>query len=275
MERTKSLLEMILGTKTKVRMLEHLITTNQAISRHALSKALATGIGPVYKASDELIALGVLKEVDGKLEMDQDFPDINALTQLITSGRDYYGYLHYILRRIDRVFGDRYYLTGYLAACQNGSPIDHEQDTAMIAALDQDARLQRYQRTLCEASNTDLRWIKIKNIGRDVKRMNIYGNEIWIASFERGLVDSLAKGECGVYPVALLLLQSAFKNKIEWTYLAQLAAEAGMARVFGTALHEMATLDIEVPKEVLKGLPNGKDAETKKAVRDAYGTLRG
>ena len=266
--------ELLLGTRTRVRILSYLLTTEEGMTRHGLAKEIGGGIGPMYEQVDHFIALGVLEERDdGSIFIDRSFPFMDTLTDLVLVGADYFDHPDVLLGRIDRLFGDDYYVTGYMAACQNGFPVDYEQNTVLIAILGDNIRVKRYIRVLDVASTMKVSYFVVDSIGRDIKRVDIYGTRIWMASLERGLVDCLEQGECPIYPVVLLLLQN--RDVLDWTKLLTMLKNSPHRKTFGTVALTLMNLGLDVPQEVESALPDTDDLDAKKAVKDAYQTLMG
>ena len=274
MPESTTLPELLLGSRTRVRILTHLLSVEQGMTRHALAKEIGGGVGPVYEQVDRFIALGVLEERDNSnIFIDRSFPFMDTLTDLVLAGVDYFDHPDVILGRIDRLFGDDYYVTGYLAACQNGFPIDFEQNTVMISILGDNIHVKRYVRALNDATQMNISYFVVGSIGRDIRRMNIYGTRIWMASLERGLVDCLEQGECPIYPVILLLLQN--RDVLDWGRLLEILKVSTHKKTFGTVARTLMELGLDVPQEVKIALPNTKDPDVVKAVKDAYQTLMG
>ncbi len=271
----KTILQQLFGTATKVKILEHLIMEGDSVSRYALSRMVGTGVGPTYNQVDQLIAVGALRESDDKIVLDTSFPFYESIEDLVISTNDYLDDLRILLQRIDNLYSPNYYISGYLAACQNGFPIDHEQDTALVALANPDSRSKRYITALLECTSTHLRWFPVERIERDIKRIDIYGSVIWLASFERGIVDCIAYDESGLYPVALLLIQNAIKGDVRWDILIRIAEERGVQNLFSKVLREISLTSIDIPGDILKGQKVESDKEVRKTVMNALNTVRG
>ncbi len=271
----KTILQQLFGTTTKVKILEHLIMEGDGISRYALSKMVGTGVGPTYNQVDQLIAVGALRESDDKIVLDTSFPFYESIEDLVVSTNDYLDDLRILLQRLDRLYSPDYYISGYLAACQNGFPMDHEQDTVLVALVNPDHRSKRYVNALSECTSTHLRLFPVECIERDIKRIDIYGSEIWLASFERGIVDCIAYDESGIYPVALLLIQNAIKGDVRWDMLLRIAEERGVLDMFSKILREISLTSIEIPEDILTGQKVESDNEVRKTVMNALNTVRG
>jgi len=169
MNKQRSFLTQLLGTTTKVRIIEKLVIEPGMCSRHELYKKILGGIGPTYQQIDQLIALGIVKETKGKIELDPTFPFYDDIANLIISTTEYLNDHRILLDRINILFGTEYYITGYIAACQNGPPIDHEQNSVLIAILnlDQNNRWSNYLKTLAEVSSIKMAWFNVKSIPVD------------------------------------------------------------------------------------------------------------
>lgn len=265
--------ELLLGTRTRVRILQHILSNDQSLTRHALAKEIGGGIGPVYEQVDRFIALGVLKEQgDRKIMPDSSFPFMDSLRQLVIGGSYYFDNLDVTLDRIDTLFGPNYYVTGYLAACQNGFPVDHEQNTLAIALLDMDVHTRHYLETLNCSTDLEISYFSIDSIGQDIKQVKIYGANIWMASFERGLADCLKHAECTPYPVALLIIQNI--DNIDWDILINVI-ETDTKHLFGTIANSLDQLGYNIPKHILNLLPDKENEDMQKAVKDAHSTIQG
>ncbi len=280
MSEKKSYLVQLLGTATKVRIFEQLCLDPTPITRHALTKSISGGIGPTYEQADQLIALGALKEVNGGIQLDDSFPFHDDIVNIVASTSHYMDQ-RILLDRIDSLFGSDHYITGYLAARQNGPPVDHEQDSALVAVLHANNRSLTHLRALSAVSPTKLKWLEIHSIPSDITRQDIYGSNIWIASTERGIVDCVLHQDCSLYVVVLLLLQNLNDGNIDGDKLLQIANNNGIRDVFLTAIsglndaagRELVSVEPGVVTEAVGKLDPAIITELAEAARKAYNTF--
>ena len=271
----KTYLQQLLGTNTKIRIFQVLFIEPEGLSRHALSKEVGTGIGPLYEQVDQLIALGAIREEKERIIMDDGFPFHDTLMDLVLNTADHLDDQGKVLEILDRINGDGYYLTGYTGACQNGPPIDYDRPSIMIAVLDLDTRKRRKMRSISECSDVDIRWFKTEMIPDDVRRDTVSGAEIWLASLERSMVDCHAMEECEPYPIVLLLIQNMVDGSVDIEKLMRIAREEGCSGFFEKVLIELSNGKLKIPKGLLVRMKAGPDKNIERAVKNAWNTVMG
>ncbi len=279
MPKQKTYLTQLLGTTTKARIIEKLVLEPGPLTRHALSKAISAGTGPTYEQIDQLIAIGILKEVNNKVELDTTFPFYEDIANLVVVTSNFMDDHRIFLERIDTLFGNDYYITGYIAACQNGPPIDHVQNSALIAILNPNTHLRNYLKTLSEISHIKLLWFDIEMIPIDIKRENMFGSTVWLASVERGIVDCIVHRECDLYPAILLLLQNISEENINYERLMDIAENRGVHDIFLSVIYEinnvMGKIMIELKSKDIALAKANQKPEISDTVKKAYNTLMG
>ncbi|HHD15292.1 MAG TPA: hypothetical protein ENK47_01125 [Euryarchaeota archaeon] len=268
-----SFIEQLLGTRTKIRILKVLITDNGHLSRNRLVGLTRTGIRSVYEQTDQLIALGALKETEGKISIDQDFPYLDQLRDLLFLSEDYMNNIQTVLRSIDRILGIDYYITGYASACQNGMPIDVDERSILVMVKEHNKRKERMLQTIKDCTNLKVGWRPTNIIPEDVKRETLFGVEVWISSVERGMVDSIKLDECDHYPIFLLLVQNIVNGSIDLQKIMEYAEDQDMDHIFGPAILAISDRlsDIDLPINIKKG----EDPEIRKSVNLALNTVLG
>jgi hypothetical protein len=75
------MLELLLGTKTKVRLLIVLAASGYPMTRNELARITRSGIRSTYEQIEELIAIGVLKEIEDKTSIHDTVWKCEQLTQ--------------------------------------------------------------------------------------------------------------------------------------------------------------------------------------------------
>ena len=206
----------LLGNKTSIRILSYLIDNTTPLTRHALAKEIDAGIGPVYEQVLRFRALGVVLEKGGKMFLNPAFPFIEELKELFQRVSMYLQDLEGVLDRIDALLGDGYYLTGYLAARQHGTAIDYDKDSILVAYIEKgsEGETTRLLPALSRATPIDMAWFHVKHIPKEIIRRRIYGSDIWIASLERGILDSLVQQDFPTSAILTLLLQNLLDRNI-------------------------------------------------------------
>jgi len=281
MKKNKSYLIQLLGTTTKLRIIEYLTMEPEPITRYAISRNILAGTGPTYEQIDQLIALGILRETKDKIELDTSFPFYDDIANLVVSTSNYLDDHRILLERINTLFGNDYYITGYIAACQNGPPIDHEQNSALIAVLDlnQNNHWKNYLQALSEVTSIKLAWFDNNTIPKDVKHVRILGSNIWLASVERGIVDCIVNQDCDLYPAILLLLQNMSEENIDGEMLKSIALKNKVQEFFLAVIYEInkimkkTIIDLD-PNEISIARSNLKP-KIIDIIKKAYNTLMG
>ena len=276
----RSYLTQLFGTATKVRIFEQLCMDPTPVTKHALSKQISNSIGPIYEQVDQLIALGALKEVNRGIMLDGSYPFYDDIVSIVTSTAHYMD-MRILLDRIDSLLKSGYYITGYLAARQNGPPVDHEQDSALVAVLDPTSRHSNYLIALSAVSPTDLKWLAVDSVPNDITRQDMYGSTIWIASVERGLIDCVVHQDCSIYVIALLLLQNIMDGMIDTPRLLQMAGVSGVEKILITFISEfnriaddnLVSLEATAVSDARKSLDPHRVSGIMNAAKDAFNTL--
>ena len=271
----KTYLQQLLGTNTKIRTFQVLSIQTEGISRHALSKEVGTGIGPLYEQVDQLIALGAIMEENDRILMNEEFPLHDTLMDLVLNTADLLEDQGSILEILDRINGDEYYLTGYTGACQNGPPIDYDIPSIMIAVLNPDTRKKRKIRSVSECSDVGISWFKTEGIPDDVRRDTAFGTEAWLASLERSLVDCYKMEECEPYPIVLLLIQNMVDGSLDVEKLMKIAREEGCSDLFENVMIELSNKKLKIPEGLLGRKKTDPDPSIKRVVKNAWNTVMG
>jgi hypothetical protein len=279
MQQKKSLLPKIFGTKTKTHIIEHFIHEPEPVTKHALCKIIYSGIGPTYKQIDQLIAMGVLKEFKNRITLDTSFPFYDDIANLVLTMTNYTNDHRILLDRINSLLRNDYYITGYIAACQNGPPIDHEQRTILVAVFKKSARIENYLKTLAEITPIRLSWFFIEKIPKDVKRQKIFNSKVWLASIERGIVDCIEQHDCDIYPIILLILQNIIENTLDKKKLIEIAQKKDAYEFVLTVIFEINMImkkpivKLNVSEQAIASA--NRKPEISETVKKAYNTVMG
>lgn len=243
------MIELIFGTKTKIKLLQAFVETNKPMTRNELAKMSDSGLRSTYEQVEELIALGVLKEtVDGRtrVALDTEFPLYESLRDLLLLGKEYLHTSQDVLAALDRICGDNYYLGAFTAARQNISPVDYDPPiyavnilkdhykrlNLRLMALGKLANIKVYEKKIGEAGDITIITYPCDSIPPDIIRSDFLGVEVWIASVERGLIECINRETpFTLYGAYLALLQNRLDNVIDIAILKKLAEEEGCLRL--------------------------------------------
>jgi hypothetical protein len=220
----------LLGNTTRVRILRYLVDNTTPITRHGLAKAVGAGNGPIYEQVLGFRALGIVREFEGKISLDPNFPFIEELRDRVQRVGMYLQDLDEVLDRIDALLGDDYYVTGYLAARQHGTAIDYDLDSILIAftGKEREGETTRLLAALSSATPIKMTWLCVEDIPKEITRRHIFGSDIWIASLERGILDSLAQRDFPISADLAILLQNLLDGNIDKVRLKAVAEELGI-----------------------------------------------
>jgi len=236
------MLELLLGTRTKVRLLKVLTASGNPMTRNELARITHSGIRSTYEQIEELIAIGVLKEIENgysKVAFDPEFPFYDSIRDLFLSGRDYPGIPQDVLKMVDRICGDSYYLGAFTAARQRITPIDYDPQIYLVNILKKHYSeliprvmalgklpVVRVYEKMGEAGEMNIIANACENIPPDVKRIDYLNVEVWMASVERGIIECLTvKKPFTLYSTYLALLQNRLDKAIDLEYFRKLAIE--------------------------------------------------
>jgi hypothetical protein len=221
------------------------------------------------------MALGILTEKEKKIHLDNSFPFLGPVSDLVITSDGYLDDLGKMQERIDSLFGNDYYISGYLGACQNGFPIDHEPMRIDLFILNLNSREENFCRGLNSCSYIELQWSGTDEIPRDVKRKNIISTEIWSASLERSLVDMLGGDSALLYPFALLLVQNYLDDMLDLESLLRISGEKGKQGLMSIALSELPGISGRTPQIKSPGITNVHREDIVRNMKAALNTIRG
>ncbi len=240
------MLELILGTRTKIKLLQALAQSSRSMTRNELVKMTGSGLRSTYEQVEELIGLGVLKEtVNGRIRvaLDPEFPLHDKLRDLLLSGTDYLRTPQDVLAAVDRICGDKYYLGSFTAARRKINPVDYDPPVYAVnilkdhykhlyprlRVLGKIANIKVYEKNMDEAGDVTIITYACNNIPPDIVRTDFLGIEVWVASVERGIIECLVrKTPFTLYGAYLALLQNRLDNVLDIAYFKKLAQEEGL-----------------------------------------------
>ncbi|GFO96372.1 hypothetical protein ig2599ANME_0560 [groundwater metagenome] len=290
------MLELVFGTRTKVRLLQVLAASGNPLTRNELAQITHSGIRSTYGQVEDLIAIGVIKEIENRrtrLTLDPEFPYYDSLRDLLLSSKDYPGTSQDVLRLVDRICGDNYYLGAFTAARQSITPVDYDPPLYVINILRKNY-IRLYPRVSALGKLPDIRVYEnaggagditiianaCESIPPDVKKVDFLNAGVWMASVERGIIECLTvKTPFTLYGVYLALLQNRLDNVIDPAYFRRLAGEENCLplilavmsefnKVSGKDIFELTRDEKRIGRRA-KGMVNGK--EIKRAINTVIG----
>ncbi|PKK81315.1 MAG: hypothetical protein CVT47_03085 [Thermoplasmata archaeon HGW-Thermoplasmata-2] len=255
------LLETIFGTKTKIRIISALASSETPKTRHELAKESGGSLARAYEQIEELIGAGVLKDENGKITLDDSFPFYDAVKDLFIASAGHLSGIRGALVRIDALLGDGYYVGGFWAARQSMVPIDYDTDALLVNVLEFNAKKERRLLAVSQISGIKIAARSIERMPKDVVRLKAFGAETWIAGAERGTVEALLLKDCSAYGAYLVLLQNLMEGIVRKEKLLESAKEYGIED-FVLAL--LGAINTEAGK-VLVALSAAEKKKAKKA----------
>lgn len=290
------MLELLFGTKTKVRLLKVLAESGDPMTRNELANLTHSGIRSTYEQIEELIAIGVLREIENRrsrVALDPEFPFYDSIRDLFLSGKDYPGIPQDVLKMVNRICGDNYYIGAFTAARQRITPVDYDPQIYMVNILKKNypilsSRIMvlgklhkvRVYEKMEEASEMTVIVNTCESIPPDVKRIDYLNVEVWIASVERGIIECLTRNTPFTkYGTYLALLQNMLDNDIDLEYFRKLAVEENCLALVLSVMSEFNEVS---GKEIfpLTGEERdvdrkGKATVDKKEIKHAINTVMG
>jgi hypothetical protein len=226
-------------------------------------------VGPVYSSIDELIVLGLLQREGKRIALNDSFPYMDMIKSLFLTMDGHYRDTSLLLSRIDELFGDAYYISGYMSAAARGIPIDHVQSTILIF-IKGDEKLRMRADLLLGVSGLRGTVLPTDTIPPDIERMSIMGADVWAAPLERALSEGCESGEMGLYPCALLIVQHVMENDIDLKKL-EAVSNRGKASRLLRAIRNLRPDLVPTKITVKKTL----DVDYLRSARDAINTVVG
>jgi hypothetical protein len=290
------MLELLLGTRTKVRLLKVLAESGDPMTRNELAKITHSGTRSTYEQIEELIAIGVLKEIENgrsKVALNPEFPFYDCIRDLFLLGRDYPGIPQDVLKMVDRICGDNYYLGAFTGARQSITPVDYDPQIYIVNILKKhypklSPRVMtlnklpgvRVYEKMGEAGEMTIIANACKNIPPDVKRIDYLNVDVWIASVERGIIECLTgKTPFTLYGTYLALLQNRLDNVIDPAYFRKLAVEENCLALVLAVMSEFNAVSgkeiFPLTQEERSMAGKAKEAVDKKDIKHAINTVMG
>ncbi len=288
------MLELIFGTRTKIKLLHALSVSGRAMTRNELVGTTHSGMRSTYEQVEELIALGVLVEkVNGrsKVALDPEFPLYESMRDLLLLSAEYLRTSQDVLAAVDRICGDNYYIGTFTAARQKISPVDYDPPIYVVnilkghykrlyprlKTLGKLANIKVYDKSMGESGDVTIILRVCESIPPDVIRIDFFGAEVWMASIERGIIECLTmETPFTLYGVYLSLLQNRLDNALDIVYLKRLAEEEG---ILPLVLAIMSKFNELMGKELFELTPEekrtAKGRVDEKEIKHTVNTVRG
>jgi len=290
------MLELIFGTRTKVRLLQILAASGIPMTRNELARITHSGIRSTYTQIEELIAIGALMETENgrsRVALDPEFPFYDSIHDLLLSSRDYPGTQQDVLKLVDRICGNNYYLGAFTAARQSITPIDYDPPIYMVNILKKQYRrlyprvralgklpnINVYERT-GEAGEITIIANACESIPPDVKRVDFFNIAMWVASVERGIIECLTEETPFIlYGTYLALLQNKLDNVIDPSYFRKLAGEENCLPLVLAVMSEFNEVSgkeiFELTEEEKRMAGKAKGMIDEKEIKHAINTVMG
>lgn len=288
------MLELIFGTRTKIKLLQALAASDRAMTRNELASITHSGLRSTYEQVEELIALGVLKEivnVRNRVALDPEFPLYESMRDLLLLSAEYLRTSQDVLAAVDRICGDNYYIGAFTATRQKISPVDYDPPVYLVNVLKDSykrlyprlktlgklANIKVYDKSMGEAGDVTIILRECESIPPDILRTDFLGAEVWMASVERGIIECLT-GETPftLYGIYLSLLQNRLDNAIDIDYFKRLAEEG---EVLPLALAIMSKFNEVMGKDLFQLTSeekrNARGRVDEKEIRHAVNTVKG
>jgi hypothetical protein len=257
----------IFGSRTKIRIIGTLARIPGGMTRNAVRLELETSTTRVYEQMEQLKALGVLREDGGLYALDDRFPFHDLIAEAAVALDGYFDDPGTLLARVDDLFSDGYFLTGFAAATARLTPIDYEMQSLRIGLLRPTGRQMTALDTLDRASVYDVSGFPVDRVPDDVERTDLYNTPVWCAGLERSVLDCLTSKECSTYGAYLVFCHYVLEGGPDVERLAAVARETGAVDLAGTLLWQISGTDL--------GVPFGKAAFSQKDLDSALNTIRG
>ncbi len=230
------MLTSIFGTKTKVKLIQILAGSHIPRTRRELARIANTGMKSTYTQIEELVGLGVVRYIDNglrkRVELNPEFPLYDSILDIILASKTFEFGLPEILRRIDDICGDDYYIGHFIAAKNLITPIDYDSPVVVVNILKDvyDRHMKRLGGLKDISPQSKLVFSETSNMPVDIYRGEVLGVEIWLASIERGAVECLADETRNIttYGSYLILVQNAIDGTMDIKRLKKIASESHM-----------------------------------------------
>lgn len=272
------LLETIFGTKTKIRIITALASADEPKTRNQIVQECGGSVQGIYEQIEELIGAGIIKEENNKVSLDKDFPFYDDITNLILVTKSYLTDMKSVLSRIDEILSDGYYMGGFWGARQKIIPIDYETKSLRINILALNKKIKK--RLIALSSISELNFIlkNIEKMPKDVICAELFGAEIWVASIERGIIESLQFEDCSAYGAYLVMIQNLIDRTVEKEKLMEISKEYGLHEKILAALQAINKIagrnivPLTPDEEKIAKRPSKTEM---KAIKDAINTVIG
>ena len=221
------MLQAILGTKTKLKILEQLCTYPEGLNRYALAKLSKVNVRVVYEQIEDLVFLDIVKHSEKIYYLNKSHPLYETICSLfvleteIVNTMEYsiHGFLHDKLQY-------KYYIGGYDAAMQYVTSLDYTENIIHIG-MKRDIYKEMCQKlqllnafdvfsfNQLNPEKLSIIAFPIDTIHDDIIKGTIHGHEVYIASVTRGIVECFIYSGISTYGKCLLLLYNAYEKLLD------------------------------------------------------------
>ena len=227
------MLEVILGSKTKVKILEILSEYPDGLTRNKIAEYSSLHPNNIYDQIDDLLFLDIIA-TNGKIYFLNSnhllYETLRSFFQLFTEYTHHFS--NNIIPFISSKLTTNYYFTGYFAATRMITPIDYSENLINIVIVSPhysyfDKKLALLT-TLENISYQKLEPGKVsifahegKDIPADVKLEKYNGQDIFLSSITRGIIDCFRYPGTSDYGKCLILIQNEQEGLLDYSILTE------------------------------------------------------
>lgn len=287
------MIEAILGSKTKVKILEILTKYPDGLTRNKIAEYSLLHPNNIYDQIDDLLFLDIVKKQNKNYLLNPDHALYDTFKSFFQVVMEYSNqFSSGILSFLHSKLTNHYYITGYFSATRMITPIDYSENVLNVVILkDQYTYFSKKFSLLTTTENISYQKVEAGKltlftheqdfIPADIKIEKINGQEIYLSSITRGTIDCFRYEGVSDYGKCLILLQNETEGLLDNSLLIKEYEQSNLPLTLQFVLKEMAKMNIGTfqqfsdLKEKTKQIKERKKLSLEKALKEAITTVQG
>ncbi len=287
------MIEVILGSKTKVKILEILAKFPDGLTRNKIAEYSSLHPNNIYDQIDDLLFLDILTTKSKVYQLNPNhllYETIKSFFQLFIEYSE--NFSTNIVSFIHSKLKNNYYFTGYFAATRSITPIDYSENILNIAILKpyyeyfnkkfsmvKTIENISYQRL--EPGKLSIFSHEQESIPADVKMEKYNETDIYLSSITRGIIDCFKFPGTSDYGKCLILIQNEREELIDYSILKEEYIHNSIPTNLQYVIKELANKSIgsfqQLKKHSIKEIKIEEEKKVllQKAIKEAIATVQG
>lgn len=250
------MLNILLGSKTKVKILQILSSFPDGLSRYKIAEFSALHPNNIYDQIEDLVFFDIISKQGKVYTLNPNHPLFESIKSFFLLFSDFSSHFSAsIIPFIHSKLSPHYYFTGFFAASRMITPIDYTESVLNIAIIKpfyqsliqqlsllstfEDISFQSFQ-----PGKLSLFVHEVSSIPSDVHLDSFNNQDMYLASVTTGIIDSFKLPGISDYGKCLVLLQNDSDNILDYFILKDRIKHDSIPLNMLIVLHEFSNHDI-------------------------------